>query len=254
MNKLASHNQISARIVLEKLQPCSLKILSVLITIFFYTVDIAQPKQHSTIKQPNIILILTDDQGIGDVGYLGNPYIQTPHIDSLAGQSTRLKNFYVNPVCSPTRASLLTGRYAIKTGVHDTNNGGSIMATEEVTIAEYLKTLNYTTGIFGKWHLGDNYPFRPSEQGFDESLVFKGGGIGQPGDIDNYFRKDSSYFSPVLYHNNNPVKTDKYCSDVFTDAALSFVAKNKSHPFFLYLAFNAPHVCRAQSLLPVAGR
>src|SRR5690606_8946163 len=109
------------------------------------------------------------DQGIGDIGYTGNPFIKTPHLDALATQGTRLTNFYMSPVCSPARASLMTGRYSLRTGVHDTYNGGSIMAAEEVTLAEYLKQAGYTTGIFGKWHLGDNYPFRPSDQGFDES-------------------------------------------------------------------------------------
>jgi len=196
-----------------------------------------QPEQ----PLPNIVLIMTDDQGMGDVGYRNNPFVETPWIDSLAGVSIRLNNFYVSPVCAPTRASLMTGRYSIRTGVFDTYNGGAIMATSEVTLAEYLKKKNYHTGIFGKWHLGDHYPFRPGDQGFDESLVHKGGGIGQPGDIDNYFKGDSSYFNPVLYHNDVPVATRGYCSEVFTQGAIDFIQESKAKPFFLYLAFNAPH-------------
>lgn len=192
-------------------------------------------------KQPNVILILTDDAGVGDFGFNKNPLIITPNLNRLAQQSTRFTNFLVSAVSAPTRASLLTGRYAEITGVYDTYNGGAIMATEETTIAEILQENGYQTGIFGKWHLGDNYPYRPIDQGFAESVVFKGGGIGQPGDQDNYFAGDSSYFNPVLYRNEKKVKTKGYCSDVFTDEAINFIRNNKSKPFFAYLAFNAPH-------------
>jgi len=191
--------------------------------------------------QPNVILILTDDAGIGDFGFNGNPLVKTPNLDKLAARSTRFTNFYVSPVCAPTRASIMTGRYAETTGVYDTYNGGAIMATEEVTIAEILKDNGYQTAIFGKWHLGDNYPFRPVDQGFTESFVFKGGGMGQPGDYDNYFAGDSAYFNPVMCRNEKKVKTKGYCSDIFTDEAIRFVRNNKSRPFFAYLAFNAPH-------------
>jgi len=192
-------------------------------------------------NRPNILLILTDDAGIGDFGCNGNPLVQTPNLDKLAARSTRFTNFHVSPVCAPTRSSLMTGKYAETTGVYDTYNGGAIMATEELTIAEILRDNGYQTGIFGKWHLGDNYPFRPMDQGFTESFVFRGGGIGQPGDFDNYFAGDSAYFNPVIYRNEKKVKTKGYCSDVFTNEAISFVRKNKNVPFFGYLAFNAPH-------------
>ncbi len=192
-------------------------------------------------NKPNVILILTDDAGIGDFGFNGNPLVQTPNLDKLAARSTRFTNFYVSPVCAPTRSSIMTGKYAETTGVYDTYNGGAIMATEEVTIAEILKENGYRTAIFGKWHLGDNYPFRPVDQGFTESFVFKGGGMGQPGDYDNYFAGDSAYFNPVMYRNEEKVRTKGYCSDIFTDEAIRFVRDNKSRPFFAYLAFNAPH-------------
>jgi arylsulfatase len=191
---------------------------------------------------PNIVLILTDDQGHGDLGYHGNPLIHTPVLDSLARHSVRLTEFYVSPVCAPTRASLMTGRYGLRAGVYDTYAGGATMATEEQTIAELLKTAGYRTGAFGKWHLGDNYPYRPIDQGFDDALVHAAGGLEQPGDrYENFSRKGHSYFDPVLERNGEVVQAEGYCSDVFTDAAIGFVQNESEQPFFLYLAFNAPH-------------
>ena len=190
---------------------------------------------------PNVILIITDDQGYGDLNFNGNPNIITPALDNFAAESVRFNNFYVSPVCAPTRSSLMTGRYSLRTGVRDTYNGGAIMASSEVTLAEMLKQANFTTGIFGKWHLGDNYPSRPSDQGFDESLIHLAGGIGQVGDFTNYFKKDTSYFDPILWHNNEQKPYQGYCSDIFTENAIEFIEKNKNNPFFCYLSFNAPH-------------
>lgn len=192
-------------------------------------------------ERPNIILIITDDQGYGDIGYHGNLVVKTPNLDAFAKESIRLRNFHVSPVCAPTRASLMTGRYSLRTGVHDTYNGGAIMATEEVTIAEVLKSANYRTGIFGKWHLGDNYPSRPSDQGFDESVIHLAGGMGQPGDFTTFYKFDSSYFDPTLWHNNEMQDYEGYCSDIFASQALNFIRENKDGPFFCYLSFNAPH-------------
>ena len=132
-----------------------------------------------TTEHPNVILIITDDQGYGDFGFTGNTHVKTPCLDRLAAESIRFNNFYVSPVSAPTRSSLMTGRYSLRTGVRDTNNSGAIMSSDEVTIAEMLKSTGYTTGHFGKWHLGDNYPSRPIDQGFDESLMHLGGGMGQ---------------------------------------------------------------------------
>lgn len=213
-----------------------------LIAVFSGSYDCYSQSKRKPGDKPNVVLILTDDQGIGDIGYLGNPFIKTPNLDRMAREGVILSNFYTSPVCSPSRASLLTGKYSIRTGVHDTYNGGSIMAAGEKTLAEYFRAMNFRTGIFGKWHLGDNYPFRAMDQGFGTSVVFKGGGIGQPGDIENYPRKDSSYFDPVLFHNDKRIRSSGYCSDVYTDAAISFVSENTTDPFFLFLSFNAPHV------------
>ncbi len=206
------------------------------VSLFMTATALAQQKQR-----PNVILIITDDQGYGDLGVTGNPHVQTPVIDALAKESVRFNNFYVSPVCAPTRSSLMTGRYSLRTGMRDTYNGGAIMASSEVTIAEMLKQANYRTGAFGKWHLGDNYPFRPTDQGFDESVIHLSGGMGQVGDITTYFQGDRSYFDPVLWHNNQQQAYQGYCSDIFTDQAINFIDQNKETPFFCYLAFNAPH-------------
>lgn len=193
------------------------------------------------VKRPNVVMIITDDQGYGDLGFHGNPNIQTPVLDKFAEESIRFNNFYVSPVCAPTRSSLMTGRYSLRTGVRDTYNGGAIMHTDEITIAEMLKQANYHTGIFGKWHLGDNYPSRPMDQGFDESVIHLSGGMGQVGDFTTYFQGNRSYFDPVLWHNGNQQAYSGYCSDIFTDEALKFIENSQNDPFFCYLSFNAPH-------------
>ena len=193
------------------------------------------------IYHPNVIIIITDDQGYGDLGFTGNPHVKTPVIDAFARSSVRFNNFYVSPVCAPTRSSLMTGRYSLRTGVRDTYNGGAIMASNEVTIAEMLKQANYKTGAFGKWHLGDNYPYTPNYQGFDESVIHLAGGMGQVGDITTYYKRDSSYFDPVLWHNGQQEAYEGYCSDIFTEQAIRFIEEQHKRPFFCYLSFNAPH-------------
>ncbi len=219
----------------------SLLLLAILLVFSACAPANEQSPTEGTTTPPNIILIITDDQGYGDLGFHGNPDIHTPVLDSLAQRSTRFSSFYVSPVCAPTRSSLMTGRYSLRTGIYDTYNGGAMMATEEVTLAEMLAEAGYTTGIFGKWHLGDNYPFRPQDQGFAASLVHPAGGMGQVGDVYNYFNYDRSYFNPTVLRDGAPVETVGYCSDVFTDGALAFVEQNKDRPFFLYLSYNAPH-------------
>jgi arylsulfatase A-like enzyme len=191
--------------------------------------------------QPNVIIIITDDQGYGDLGITGNPHVKTPVIDKFASENIRFNKFYVSPVCAPTRSSLMTGRFSLRTGVRDTYNGGATMAANEVTIAEMLKQANYKTGIFGKWHLGDNYPSRPKDQGFDESVIHLAGGMGQVGDITTYYQKDKSYFDPILWHNGKTEPYEGYCSDIFAEQAIDFIERNHKKPFFCYLSFNAPH-------------
>jgi arylsulfatase A-like enzyme len=191
----------------------------------------------TTASGPNILLIMTDDQGYGDLGCHGNPRIRTPNLDRFARESVRLKSFYVSPVCSPTRASLMTGRYNYRTGVVDTYAGRSMMHPDETTLAEMLAAAGYRTGIFGKWHLGDNAPLRAIDQGFQEALVIKGGGIGQASDPPG----GSHYLDPVLQHNGRSRKYRGYCSDIFTTAAIEFLTTPSDRPFFAYLAFNCPH-------------
>jgi arylsulfatase A-like enzyme len=188
-------------------------------------------------ERPNILVIITDDQGYGDLGVHDNPKIKTPNLDQFARQSVRLKSFCVSPVCAPTRASLLTGRYNYRTGVVDTYLGRAMMHPDEVTLAEMLAAAGYRTGIFGKWHLGDDAPLRPIDQGFQEALVIKGGGIGQPSDPAG----GGSYLDPVLQHNGQERRYKGYCSDIFAQAAIDFLSKPGAQPFFAYLAFNCPH-------------
>ncbi len=189
-------------------------------------------------KRPNIVLLVSDDQGYGDLSIHGNPNLRTPNLDRIADEGAEFTQFLVNPVCSPTRASLLTGRYYYRTGVVDTFMGRSMMHPDEITIAEVLRKAGYHTGIFGKWHLGDHYPLRPTEQGFEEALIHLGGGIGQPSDPP----EGNSYLNPKLMHNGRQEQRNGYCTDIFFDAALQFISQNKKHPFFAYIATNAPHV------------
>tara|TARA_R110002126_G_scaffold22865_5_gene81090 strand:- start:13964 stop:15736 length:1773 start_codon:yes stop_codon:yes gene_type:complete len=201
----------------------------------------AEIKTVDKVVKPNVVLIVTDDQGFGDIGYYGNPHIKTPVLDSLASKSVRFDDFSVNPVCAPTRSAIMTGKYSMATGVHDTYRGGAMMAPSEVTIAEILKEADYKTGMIGKWHLGDNYPMRPQDQGFEYTLNHLSGGIGQYGDWPNTLKRDSSYFNPILWKNGKQVQTHGYCTDVLTEAAMDYVEDNKDNPFFLYLSYNAPH-------------
>ena len=192
-------------------------------------------------SKPNIVIILTDDQGFGELGVTGNPIVRTPHIDRFAAQSVSLMNFHVMPVCSPTRACLMTGRYNYRTGVTDTFLGRSLMHPDETTLAQMLAAGGYRTGIFGKWHLGDNYPMRAMDKGFNETLVLNGGGLAQPGDPPDPEDERGAYFNATLRHNGAWVKTDGYVSDVITAAAIQFIEKKSDKPFFVYLPFNCPH-------------
>jgi len=193
------------------------------------------PKSHA-VRKPNVVLIITDDQGYGDLACHGNPYIKTPNMDRLHTQSVRFTNFHVGPTCAPSRAALLTGRYCNRTGVWHTIMGRSLLRKDEITLADVFEDNGYNTGFFGKWHLGDNYPFRPEDRGFNEVVRHGGGGVAQQPD---YWGND--YFDDTYYHNGKPQKYEGYCSDVWFDNAINFVSKNKDQPFFCYLSTNAPH-------------
>lgn len=188
-------------------------------------------------SRPNVILIMSDDQGYGDLSIHGNPNLTTPALDAIAKAGAQFTQFQVCPVCSPTRSSLLTGRYNYRTGVVDTYLGRSLMDPKETTLAEVLRHAGYRTGIFGKWHLGDNYPMRAIDQGFDDSLVANGGGLAQPGDPP----PGNSYIDPVLRRNGKYEGTKGYCTDIFFREAARFVEANQTKPFFLYIPTNAPH-------------
>ena len=199
--------------------------------IGFISVD-----KTSAQKRPNIIIMMSDDQGYGDIGAHGNPYLKTPNMETIGEQGIEMTHFFSYPNCSASRAALLTGRYPYRTGVTAVTQVDHFMHTSETTIAEVLGNNGYKTGIFGKWHLGDNAPMRPTDQGFQEALVHKGGGIGQAaGPAGN------TYFDPILEHNNVSKKYKGYCDDIFTEAALDFMSKKDGKPFFTYLATNLPH-------------
>ncbi|MDA2929653.1 arylsulfatase [Acidobacteria bacterium AH-259-O06] len=191
-------------------------------------------------ERPNVILVMTDDQGYGDFGFMGNPVIKTPNLDAMSERSAMMERFYVSPVCAPTRANLMTGRYNYRTRVIDTYIGRAMMEPEEVTMAELLGDAGYGTGIFGKWHLGDSYPLRPQDQGFQEVLVHRGGGIGQPSDPPG---GEGKYTDPILFHNGEKKQMNGYCTDIYFDAAMDFLDKNQQagKPSFIYLPTNAPH-------------
>lgn len=177
---------------------------------------------------PNILLIMTDDQGWGDLSIHGNPILETPRLDSLARQSVRFDRFYVSPVCAPTRASLLTGRYHLRTGTSWVTHRKEVMRSTEVTVAEYLQEAGYRTGLFGKWHNGAQYPNDPLGQGFDEFLGFCAGHW-------------NNYFDTRLMHNRDTVQPEGYITDVLTDGAIEFMRNTRDQPFFCYVPYNAPH-------------
>jgi arylsulfatase A-like enzyme len=194
------------------------------------------PAKSAPGRRPNVILVMTDDQGHGDLSCHGNPIIKTPFLDGLFAESVRLTDFHVSPCCTPTRASLMTGNDAVRTGAWGTTWGRSLPRRDHATMADAFRAGGYRTGFFGKWHLGDNYPFRPEDRGFEEVLRHGGGGVGQTPD---YWGND--YFDDTYYHNGNPVKHRGYCTDVWFDNAMRFVEQNGDKPFFCYLSTNAPH-------------
>jgi arylsulfatase A-like enzyme len=200
------------------------------------TAPFSPQSPEAATRPPNVILVITDDQGYGDLGCTGNPILRTPHIDSLHAQSVRFTNFHVDPLCAPTRAALLTGRYAFRCGVTAATGGRSLLNRQEVTAAEWFRANEYRTAIFGKWHLGDNYPLRPSDRGFEESIVCASGGVAQAAD-----HWGNDYFDDTYSHNNVPTAFQGYCTDVFFDAAIRFLEEARGQKFFLMIPTNAPH-------------
>ncbi|MDC0218570.1 arylsulfatase [Verrucomicrobia bacterium] len=206
--------------------------------LFFLCTILIAAATAQAAKRPNVVLVITDDQGYGDLSCHGNPVLKTPHLDKLHSESVRLTDYHVAPTCSPTRAALITGHWTNRTGVWHTIMGRSMIRANEVTIGKILSDGGYHTGMFGKWHLGDNYPYRPEDRGFQEVLRHGGGGVGQTPDF-----WDNAYFDGSYFHNGKAVPAKGFCTDVFFDYAKRFIDKVKDDdkPFFVYLCTNAPH-------------
>ena len=187
-------------------------------------------------SRPNVILILADDLGYGDVACHGNPWLKTPHLDRMRAESVRLEDFHVDPVCTPTRAALLTGRHSIRVGAWSVTEGRQLLNAGETTMAQVFAASGYRTGMFGKWHLGDNYPYAPRFRGFHEVVKHMAGGIDE---IGNPIGND--YFDPILYRNGKPEEFEGYCNDILFSETIRFARRNKTHPFFVCLPLNAMH-------------
>ncbi|QDU40613.1 Arylsulfatase precursor [Maioricimonas rarisocia] len=213
--------------------PRLLSVLGLLLTGLIVGVS----ARASLAAPPNVVLVITDDQGYGDIGAHGNEMIRTPNLDRLHGESVRLTDYHVDPTCSPTRSALMSGRYSTRTGVWHTIMGRSMMSTDELTLAEVFAENGYRAGMFGKWHLGDTYPLRPQDQGFQTVVHHGGGGVGQTPDWwgNDYF--DDTY----LHEDGTPEQFTGYCTDVWFDEALKFIESSREKPFFCYLSTNAPH-------------
>lgn len=208
--------------------------------------------------RPNIVLVLTDDQGYGDLACHGNPVLRTPNLDRLHAESVRFTDFQVSPTCAPTRCALLTGRHEFHSGVTHTILERERMALGAVTIADVLRQAGYATGLFGKWHLGDEPAYQPDQRGFDEVFIHGGGGIGQtyPGSCGD--APGNTYHDPAILHNGRFERTQGYCTSVFVDQALRWIdSRRRRGPFYCHLATNVPHAplqCPAGYRERYAGR
>ncbi len=189
-------------------------------------------------EQPNVILIMTDDQGYGELSSHGHPYLNTPNLDRLREESVRLTDFHVSSKCSPTRGALMTGRHCRHVGVREADNGRNIIASQFPVSAEIFRANNYATGIFGKWHLGGHYPFRPQDRGFEETLVHGNGALGSTGDI-----WGNDYFDDTYWRNGKKEQVTGYATDIWFRESIAFMkrARADGKPFFCYLPTNAPH-------------
>ena len=190
-------------------------------------------------QRPNVIVVLTDDQGYGDLSAHGNPVLKTPHLDKLHSQSVRFTDFHVAPMCTPTRSQLLTGRDALDNGASFVCMGRSLIREDLPTMADSFQSAGYATGHFGKWHLGDNYPFRPQDRGFRETVHHGAWGITSLAD---YFGND--YFNDHYRHNGRIEQYSGYCTDVWFQETISWIRRQvrDDKPFLVYLPTNAPHV------------
>lgn len=188
--------------------------------------------------KPNVVLVITDDQGYGDLGAHGHPLVQTPHLDALHAESVRLEDYHVAPTCAPSRSALYTGHWTNRTGVWHTIQGRSMLRVNEITMGDVFADAGYATGFFGKWHLGDNYPYRPEERGFHEVVRHGGGGIGQTPDFWN-----NAYFDDTYWHNGVAEKYHGHCTDIWFRTAREFIAARTAagQPFFAVISTNAPH-------------
>lgn len=186
--------------------------------------------------RPNVIVVMTDDQGYGEFSCHGNPITRTPNIDRLAKASVRLTDFHVSPMCTPTRGQLMTGLDAFRNGAINVSSGRTLLNPHLKTMADVFQAGGYRTGLFGKWHLGDNYPFRPEDRGFDETLWFPSSHINSVPDLWN-----NDYFDDTYIHNAQRVRREGYCTDVFFSEAMKWMGQEDQRPFFAYIALNAAH-------------
>lgn len=187
----------------------------------------------------SVVFVLSDNQSYYEMGCHGHAAVKTPHIDKLAAESADFHHLYAPNYCSPSRAVILTGRYAMRSGVHDTIGGRSILHKDAVTLPEVLKKAGYHSGIFGKWHLGFSFPYRPEDRGFDEVFVHGGGGIGQ---MEDYF--GNTHFSPTFIHNGEAVPCEGFSTDILFERAIAYIRARKEAPFFCYIptpVTHAPH-------------
>jgi len=207
-----------------------------LFTVFIFVSTTTITAQSPSKEKPNVIVVITDDQGMGDLGCYGNPYIKTPNLDEFYKDAVRFTNYHVSTTCAPSRGSIMTGRHTNRLNVFHTIAGRSLLFEDEVILPQIFAQNGYTNGMFGKWHLGDNYPYRPEDRGFHEVVRHGGGGITQGPD---YWGND--YFDDTYWHNGQTEKYEGYCTDVFFSEAMDFIETNKDTPFFCYIATNAPH-------------
>lgn len=220
--------------MLNALSPIGKRFWTSLLLLLCYCQGCSPETNRS--DRPNVILILTDDQGIGDLACHGNPWLKTPNIDRFYGESVRLTDFHVSPLCTPTRAAIITGQYPINNGTWATYKGRDQLAMNSNSIAQVFKDNGYRTAMFGKWHLGDNYPNRPTDRGFEFVVQHRAGGVGE---LSDYW--GNNYFDDVYFVNNQPQQFEGYCTDVWFEEAMKFMTLDRKEPFFIYLPTNAPH-------------